>query len=288
MDGDPRAGGVAGFRGVRDVLAAGLHPRVRSSADGSHYTSEGLLPMVPGIDGVGRTAEGELLYFVAPDDAVGTFGERAVVDRRRAVGLPAGTDPVPVAAAMNPAMSSWVALRRRGVEVVGSSVLVLGATGNAGRTALSVARLLGATDVVAAGRPRDGVLAVGTQEFAAAVPRVDVVLDYLWGPSAVDALREVLTHRTDRAQPLTWIQIGSVAGAEASIPSAFLRAANVSLKGSGQGSVSTLDIVAELLALVTEILAGRIPAEATTAPMSSIGEVWSESTVAGTRTVLVP
>ena len=39
---------------VIDVIAAGLHPRVRSQADGSHYTSTGELPLVPGIDGVGR------------------------------------------------------------------------------------------------------------------------------------------------------------------------------------------------------------------------------------------
>ena len=37
-----------------DVVAAGLHPRVRSQADGSHYTSVGALPLVPGVDGVGR------------------------------------------------------------------------------------------------------------------------------------------------------------------------------------------------------------------------------------------
>jgi hypothetical protein len=32
---------------VIDVIAAGLHPRVRSQADGSHYTSTGELPLVP-------------------------------------------------------------------------------------------------------------------------------------------------------------------------------------------------------------------------------------------------
>lgn len=37
-----------------EVLAAGLHPRVRSQADGSHYTSKGELPLIPGIDGVAR------------------------------------------------------------------------------------------------------------------------------------------------------------------------------------------------------------------------------------------
>ena len=53
---------------VVDVLAAGLHPRVRSTANGSHYTTTGELPLIPGIDGVGRTADGDLLYFVLPDD----------------------------------------------------------------------------------------------------------------------------------------------------------------------------------------------------------------------------
>jgi NADPH:quinone reductase-like Zn-dependent oxidoreductase len=75
-----------------DVLATGLHPRVRSAANGSHYTSDGTLPLVPGIDAVGRTAEGDLLYFVALDDAVGTMADQAVVDRRRA---PSPCPPTP-------------------------------------------------------------------------------------------------------------------------------------------------------------------------------------------------
>ncbi len=50
-----------------DVIASGLHPRVRSQADGSHYTSSGDLPLVPGLDGVGRTPDGTLHYFYLPD-----------------------------------------------------------------------------------------------------------------------------------------------------------------------------------------------------------------------------
>ena len=96
-----------------DVLAAGLHPRVRSSANGSHYTSSGDLPLIPGIDGVGRSADGELLYFVLPDTRRGSMAEQTVVDRRRSVVLPAGSDAAAIAAAMNPAMSSWLALRAR-------------------------------------------------------------------------------------------------------------------------------------------------------------------------------
>ena len=39
------------------TVATGLHPRVRSQADGSHYTGTGVLPLVPGIDGVGRAPD---------------------------------------------------------------------------------------------------------------------------------------------------------------------------------------------------------------------------------------
>src|SRR3954447_23364983 len=96
-----------------DVIAAGLHPRVRSQADGSHYTSTGDLPLIPGIDGVGRDPDGALRYFVLPDTTTGSMAEQTLIDTRRSIVLPRTADPIAVAAAMNPAMSSWIALRRR-------------------------------------------------------------------------------------------------------------------------------------------------------------------------------
>ena len=57
-----------------DVIASGLHPRVRSQADGSHYTSSGDLPLVPGIDGVGRAPDGTLRYFHLSDTNDGRDG----------------------------------------------------------------------------------------------------------------------------------------------------------------------------------------------------------------------
>ena len=139
-----------------DVLAAAVHPRVRSGAAGAHYTSSGTLPMIPGIDGVGRAPDGRRIYFAAGDDVLGTMADRAVADLRRAVDLPDDADVAKVAAAMNPAMSSWVALRRRVPLEPGQSVLVLGATGNAGTMAVQIARRLGAGRVVGAGRDPAG------------------------------------------------------------------------------------------------------------------------------------
>src|ERR1700678_1205778 len=141
----------AGGEMLVDVLASGLHPRVRSQADGSHSTSTGELPLVPGIDGVGRDADGLLRYFILPDTTMGAMAEQTVIDTRRSVVLEGSVDPVAVAAAMNPAMSSWIALRQRIAFRPGQDVLVLGATGNSGRLAVQIAKLSGAGDVIAAG-----------------------------------------------------------------------------------------------------------------------------------------
>ena len=54
-----------------DVVTPGLHRRVRSQADGSHYTSTGDLPLVPGVDGVGRMPDGTLRYFALGDTTSG-------------------------------------------------------------------------------------------------------------------------------------------------------------------------------------------------------------------------
>src|ERR1700733_13266640 len=78
---------------IVDVIAAGLHPRVRSQAKGSHYTSTGELPLVPGIDGVGRGPDGRLRYFLLPDTTMGAMAEQTVIDTRRRVVLADSTDP---------------------------------------------------------------------------------------------------------------------------------------------------------------------------------------------------
>ncbi|MFJ7213397.1 zinc-binding alcohol dehydrogenase family protein [Amycolatopsis sp. NPDC098790] len=275
---------------IVDVLAAGLHPRVRSQASGEHYTGKGELPLVPGIDGVGRDEDGTLRYFVLPDTSLGSMAERTVVDTRRSVVLPGDADPVTVAAGMNPAMSAWIALRRRIEFTAGQDVLVLGATGNAGRLAVQVAKHLGAGRVIAAGRDPERLAAVEADETRTfddlgKAADVDVVLDYVWGPPTTDALRTIVTERADRGRPLTWVEIGSVAGPAIELPSAALRAARLQLVGSGQGSVPTRDIVAELTALVSAIGSFRI--DARPVPLQDVERAWRD-TGSTQRVVVTP
>jgi NADPH:quinone reductase-like Zn-dependent oxidoreductase len=287
-----------------DVLAVGLHPRVRSGAAGQHYTSSGELPLIPGIDGVGRLGDGRVVYFVSPDDARGSMAERALVDLRRVIELPAHVDVATIAAAMNPAMSSWVALRHRVPLERGQSVLVLGATGNAGGMAVQVARRLGAGRVVAAGRnPQrlaelsslgadavvalDGDSSATAERLATAAADVDIVLDYLWGRPASDAIVALLTARVDRSRALNWIQIGAVAGPTIDLPSVALRSANLRLQGNGQGAVSPEAYLAELPSLVEEINSGVLTLGVRVVPLADVESTWSAD-VSGERTVYVP
>jgi NADPH:quinone reductase-like Zn-dependent oxidoreductase len=293
----------AGGEVLVDMLAAGLHPRVRSGANGTHYTSDGQLPMIPGVDGVGRLPDGQSVYFVAGDGVPGTMAEQAVLDPRRAVPLPENADPVIIAAAMNPAMSSWVALRRRVSFQPGQSVLVLGATGNAGQMAVQVARYLGAAQIVAAGRDPErldlltdlgatslvslaGDPAQAAGRLGEVAADVDVVIDYTWGAPTERAMPALITHRADRSKPLDWIQIGSMAGPDITLPSFVLRAANLRIMGSGQGSVTAAGIVAELPSLMEQLAAGTITAAAVPVPLAQVQDAWTAPARPGERVVL--
>jgi NADPH:quinone reductase-like Zn-dependent oxidoreductase len=288
-----------------DVLAAGLHPRVRSGASDTHYLSAHTLPLIPGIDGVGRLSTGQTIYFAASDPAHGTMAEQAVVNRRLSVPLPDGVDPITIAAGMNPAMSSWLALRKRIHFEPGQRVLVLGATGNAGQLAVQIAKHLGAAQVIAAGRdpgqldalralgadttvslagdPQQAALAVGE-----AAAEVDVVIDYVWGQPAERIMPALINRRSSPGQALQWIHIGSTAGAKLDLDSELLRKANLWLLGSGQGSLSTEAIVSELPALVQVLASGGFAVNAKSVPLSEVETRWNAPAVPGQRIVFVP
>lgn len=281
---------------VVDVLAAGLHPRVRSQASGSHYTSTGDLPLVPGVDGVVRDPKGRLRYAVLDDTSLGTMAERTVIDLDRSVVLPKGVDPVQIAAAMNPVMSSWMALRRRIKFRKGQRVLILGATGNAGRMAIQVAKRFGAGRVTAAGRDRDRLAeltALGADEVRAfdelaAAAEVDVVLDYVWGEPTARAMTDLLTARADRGAPLTWIEIGSVAAPTAAIPSAALRAARLEIVGSGIGSVPGRHFIKELPKMAAAVAGRAFDVHARAVPLAEAEAAWRMDAGSNERVVLVP
>lgn len=280
---------------VVEVLAAGLHPRVRSQAGGFHYTSDGELPLVPGVDAVVRDENGKLRFTILDDTTMGTMAEQTVMELDRSVVLPDGIDPVLVAAAINPAMSSWVALRRRIKFGRKQRVLILGATGNAGRMAIQVAKRFGAAGVTAAGRDTarlTDLSALGadqtlTFDELGKAADVDVVLDYVWGEPTAQAMVDVITSRADRSKDLTWIEIGAVGGPEAKVPAAALRAARLQIVGSGIGSVPGRDFRKEMPGLLKAVVGGAFDVRAKSVPLAEVERAWT-TPPGEDRVVLVP
>lgn len=289
------------------VTAAGLHPIVKALASGTHYGSTGDLPFVPGVDGVGRLADGSRVFFGICRSPYGTFSERGLAANWMCIPLPDGLEDATAAGIANPAMSSWVALTERAKFMAGESVLILGATGVSGRLAVQVAKRLGARRVAAAGRnPKgletlkdlgadavisleqghDPLVAAFRSEYAEA--GVDVVLDYLWGYPAECAIEAVSQKGLRKAAPrVRWIQIGASAGGTISLPAASLRSSGLELLGSGFGSAS-LD---RIRAAVEEFfkIAAKKPFQFNikTAPLSDVEALWN-STEQGTRIVFQP
>jgi hypothetical protein len=115
-----------------------------------------------------------------------------------------------------------------------------------------------------------------------------VVIDYLWGVPTEAAMLAVVMNRANRSQPLAWIEIGSVAGPTASIPSAALRAARLQIIGSGQGSVSSQEIVAELPELARRIAAGAFDIDARPMPLAEVEQAWADAATSTQRIVITP
>jgi len=285
---------------VAQVLAVGIHPVTRAVASGRHYASSGVLPFVPGIDAVVRRHDGSLAYVGGLGS--GTLAERVLIDPRAAVPVPDGADPATVAATMNPAMSSWVVLKTRVPFRAGTSVLVMGATGNAGSMAVRAARHLGAGRVVAAGRNRerlDQLLTHGADEvvvlsedhdataaaLATAAAEVDVVLDYVWGEVTERAVRAVLGARTDHTQLLDWVHIGGMAGQTITVDGASLRSHALRISGSGFGSTDMGR--AGLPDLVEAVAAGALAVRPRRVPLSDVEQAWTHEDAPGERTVIV-
>ena len=288
------------------VTAAGLHQIVKSLASGAHYGSTGELPFIPGVDGVGRLTDGTRVYFGAARFPFGTMAEQTVATKKMIIPLPEGLDDATAAGIANPAMSSWVALSSRAKFVPGESVLILGATGTSGQLAVQIAKRRGARRIVAAGRNAealakltslgaDAVISLDqspealTAAFRAEFDAgIDIVLDYLWGSPAEAVLgalsKKGLNHATSRVR---YVNIGSTAGPNISLPAATLRSSGLELLGSGFGSAS----MDQILQAITEFfaLAAKQPFDFSlkTAPLSAVESLWSTKEQA-TRLVFLP
>lgn len=294
-------------RQVVELVAAGIHPVVRGLASGQHYGSSGQWPLIPGVDAVVRSAEGVLAFSGFPQQPYGTLAERISVPSFLWIPLPEGADPARVAGGVNPGLASWLHLQARRTEIGRlDNVLILGVTGMAGLLAVQNARVLGATRVAGAGRDAQGLsdaLKAGATTVALSGDRErngaailqalegsspDIVLDFLWGAPAESAFA-ALGRRgldADRAD-ISYVQIGATAGSQAEVPAELLRSRKLRITGSGAGSASIADIIAEIPRYIQLITDGAVDVPVRAFPLSMVSEAWEAARRGRPRVVIV-
>ncbi|EPY92257.1 hypothetical protein K530_54235 [Streptomyces noursei CCRC 11814] len=161
-----------------------------------------LLPLIPGMEVVGRTPDGTRVAAVVPR---GGYAERVAVPAQLAVPVPDAVDDFSALALLVQGTTAWLLLHESARMRAGDSVLVHAAAGGVGSLAVQLARTAGAGRVIAAaGSPEKRALALdlGADEaidshdpdLAAAARRanggrgLDVVLEMTGGPVTAQSL----------------------------------------------------------------------------------------------------
>ena len=277
---------------IASMSAAGLHPIVKSLASGQHYASGGQLPAIPGIDGVGVLSNGRTVYSLAARSPYGTMAEKTVVATEKCIPIPDNLDPALAAAIANPGMSAWLSLKLRANLAPGETVLILGATGVAGQLAVQAARFLGAGKIIAVGRnvealqslPIDAVISLAQPEEAIGEAfsthlgdsGIDVVIDYLWGrPTELLLATLAKGFRREGSRRTRLVEVGSSAGQTIGLSASVLRSVDLTLMGSGFGSVPLDQIMNAIPTLFSLAAEGHLSVAIESVPLAQVEEAWS-------------
>lgn len=275
-----------------NVSAAALSKLSKFRSMGMHYSLKAKFPIIAGADGVGRLEDGARVYFAMPIEPYGSLAEQTIVKENMLIPLPDDIDDAMAAAIANPAMSSWAALMYRAQFKPGQTVLINGATGASGSLAVQIAKHLGAKKIIVTGRNEsklrlldgDEVVAFdltaedGRMSFEDALKPVisegiDVVLDYLWGESALAIMSAVA--QTSAARVTRFVSIGTASGQEnIEVPSSILRASSIELLGSGGRSVSHADLLASVNSVLYLAAKGQLNIPITEYALHDIEVAW--------------
>jgi NADPH2:quinone reductase len=268
-----------------DVLAAALNPVDYAAAAGRFYGGHPPLPYVPGCECVGRDAAGRVVWTFGGGLGLarnGTLAERAAPGTVVAE-VPEGADPAVAAALGIAGLAGWMPVAWRAPVRSDDRVLVLGATGTAGRVAVQAAKLLGAQHVVAAGRDAERLeraLELGADET--------VTLDgnfgeptYVFDPLCGEPLERAVAAAAPDARI---VQLGQSASPAATLPSAPVRSKQLAVLGYSNFAVAPDVLADQYRRLVAHAMAGDIVLDLERVPLAAVASAWGKP---GKKVVIV-
>jgi len=166
-------------------------------------------------------------------------------------------------------VTGWLAVSWRAPVRADDVVLVLGASGTVGATALQGAKLLGARRVVGAARRTDAVpgAADAVVDLGGELPEATLVVDTLWGEPLERALAAA-------ARGARIVHIGQSAGPTATLPSAAVRGKIVEILGHSLFA-TPLDVIARgYRELCEHARDGRIRFEVERYGLDGVADAW--------------
>jgi len=275
------------------VHAAALKPVDKQRASGSHYASPRKLPCVCGSDGVGHLDDGQRVFFGGPRAPYGAMAQLTVVPRALTFPVPDNVDDETAAALPNPGVSAWLSLAYRAKLIRGENVLILGATGVTGKLAITIAKLLGAARVVAAGRNQQALntlrdlgadatisLTLPASELSDAFLReagqsgFQVVIDYVWGRPAELFLAAITRAEFEVIRSETrYVQVGESASPTITLPAAVLRSTALTILGTA--GIPARDVLVDAFQQVMAHAAkGNLRVDTETVPLADVEGAW--------------
>jgi NADPH:quinone reductase len=294
------------------LTAAPITPLDLLCASGTSYWGIPQLPYVPGVQGVGEVIDGtvlragDLVWFpttagIMPGD--GSMAELVVVDEHRVVSLPAGLSSVAAAALGLSAVAALLALTTTGDLRPGECVIVLGAGGAVGQSALQLARHFGAARVV-------GVVHSPASRVRAAATGADVVIDVSQtdGPDGLtSALRNACEGGADLVIDPVFgaiavaavstlrprgrlVQLGSASSETAEFDSATIRSRCLSILGYTNAALSAEQTAAALTTVFELGAEGALSVDHEEHPLAQVEAAWASqlSGAATRRLILTP
>lgn len=290
-----------------NVKAAAVKNLDKGIASGAHYSSEAAgQPRIAGVDGVGELADGTRVYGFGGSAMI---AEKALVDKKRVVKLPAGIDDATAAALPNAVMGAGAAICYRAGLRAGEVVLINGATGVTGTVAVQIAKYYGAKKIIVIGRNADSLkdlLKLGADEAISLkqdddtiigrlkeIHRetpIDVIIDYLWGHPA-ELIFAALQGKGNISHKVRFVTVGAMAGDKIQLSSGTLRSSDIELTGSGLGSLPADDmkrLFTELLPEMFQLAAdGKLVIGTVTANIKDVETAWNQEVPAGKRLVIL-
>ncbi len=283
LGGTPRVDEVDVPRGEQllEVTASSLNPVDISIANGRFYGGTPDTPYVIGSEAVGRLPDGRRVWH----QARGSMAERVSVTPDKAVEVPQGVGDALALACGIAGLTGWLAVSWRAPVGPDDTVLVLGASGTVGGTAVQGAKLLGAKRVVGVARRTENIPAVADEVIAIngseTYPAATVIVDVLWG-SPLERAFAAASHG------VRVVQVGQSAGPTAALESGWVRGKVANILGHSLFAVPPDALAAGYRELAGHARDGDLQFETESYDLEQIGEAWEHqsSGSAGTKIVV--